>query len=200
MLVQHDGFVVAIHQRFRLHERGVDVRAGDLAARRDGVVVDAPPGGHADICALFLVDIAAKGCGENCYLVGHAVQLHADAQVGLVCQRANVGILAEPLTAQQLKYRGAQLLGAVAHVHEQQPRRGQETSDVFLQAEDVQLLLLLVPIRPDAAETSRAVVHRVRHHAHLGLVNRYNLAFKKRVLGLHVVLALAVRCSVIGKQ
>ena len=104
--------------RFVAGQRAVGIGAADLAARRNGIVFDAPPRAHAGMQPVLAVQIFAEGKRHNgeCILV---VDGHADALRALVGQRPNIEIGAEPVAPHQLHCDRAQLLGRQRHIDAQ---------------------------------------------------------------------------------
>ena len=99
---QDDRLVVAVELRLALGERAVDVGAGDLAARRDGVVIGPAPGADLGPDAALGVDVLAERHAEDGDIGVQVVQPDADRLARLVDDRADVDVLAQPVAAQEL--------------------------------------------------------------------------------------------------
>ncbi len=97
------------------------------------------------------------------------MQLHADGLIRLVDRGADVAVLAVAVLAQQLERQLDHLVDAVVRIHHQDLRRVHDALEVFAGLEQVELLLLCVPVGADALEDRRSVEERVGHDADLGL-------------------------------
>src|SRR5215211_2835411 len=115
VLGEEDRVVVARPVRLVDRERGVDVGARALGARRDGVIRRAPPGGDADLQAREL-DVVAHGDREDREF-GLALQVHPDGLGGLVGQGTDVGVLARGVALQDLQRNVAELVDGNRQVY-----------------------------------------------------------------------------------
>ena len=93
--VEHDRLVKAVQQRLGLGEGRVDIRAGDLGAGRDHVVVHALPGGNAHVEGAVYIYIIAERLHGDVKLVAQVMQAHADHFVGFVGHRADISVRVE---------------------------------------------------------------------------------------------------------
>ena len=108
---EDDRLVEAVELRLALGERAVHVGAGDLAARRDGVVVGPPPARHLRADAALGVDVLPERDGEDRDVGVEVVEAHADRLGALVDDRPDVHVLAQPVAPQELDRDLGELLG-----------------------------------------------------------------------------------------
>ena len=172
VLGQHDGLVVAVALRLALGECTVDVRAGDLAASRDRVVIGPAPRADLGPDPRLGVDVFPERHREDGQVRLQVVQSHADDFARLVEDRADVGILAEAISSKELDGDPGELLGGVPQLKLEEPRGSVNPLEMRQQVEAVELLLLGVPVAAHALEDRRPIIERVGHHADLGLGQR----------------------------
>ena len=146
VLGQHQRLVVAVHLRLALGEGAVHVRAGDLAARRDGVVIGPAPGADLGPDPRLGVDVLAERHREDGQVRLQVVEPHADRLARLVADRPDVGVLAEAISPKELDGDPGELLGGVPQLQLEEPRGPMNPLEVRQQVEPVELLLLGVPV------------------------------------------------------
>ena len=180
VLGEHDRLVEAGLLCLGLGERGVHVRAGDLAPRGDRVVVGPPPAGDAARDPAVDVDIRPEGHREDGEGIVEVVQADADERAGFVRDRTDVRVFAVVAFAQELEGDPDEILGGVRKPDAHDPAGAVEPLVVLLQMQTVELLILGVPIRADALEHPGPVVEGVGQHAHLRVADGDELAVQER--------------------
>src|SRR2546428_417399 len=173
---QDDRLVEAGLLRLGLRQRGVHVRAGDLAARGDGVVVDAAPRGDLRRDAALDRNIVAEGDGEHGEGVFEVVETDTDELAGLEYDGPDVGVFAITALPEELDGDVYEVLDGVRDRKSHDPARFRKARVVLPEMQPVELLLVGVPVRPDPFEDARAVVEGMGHHADLGLADGDELA------------------------
>ena len=100
------------------------------------------------------------------------MELDADGLIRLVDRGAHVAVLAVAVLPQQLHGQLDHLVDAVVRIHHQDLGRVHDALEVLARLEQVELLLVRVPVGADALEDRRPVQERVGHDADLGLRQR----------------------------
>ncbi len=138
---------------------------------REGMreVAGAPPGDGAAGDGPVRGDVVAEGDGEEVEARLQVVELDADGLVALVRRGPHVAVLAVAVATQQLHRESHHLVHAVARVHHQDLRGVDDALEVLARLEQVELLVVGVPVGPDALEDGRPVEERVGHDADLGV-------------------------------
>ena len=103
----------------------------------------------------------------------------ADDLFGFVDHRSDVDVLAEPTEFGDALDVLDDLVFAVADAEPHDLRALEHTFHVVANAEQVECLVVPVPVTADALEYGRAVVERVRHHADLGVLERNELPLEE---------------------
>src|SRR5919112_443321 len=174
VLREEDGVVVAAHVRLVHGERGVDVGARALGARRDGVVGGAPPGGDAHLQAREL-DVVAHRDREDGEL-RPPLQVHAHRFDGLERQRPDVRVDPRCVPPEYLERNVTELVDAHGQVYAEQPAGLLEALVMLAQLEDLKRPALLAPVRPYALEDAGTVVQRVGRRGEAYLAHPDQLA------------------------
>src|SRR5207253_7063817 len=103
ILRQDDRLVEAGLLRLGLRERSVHVRAGDLAAGRDRVVVGTPPARDAARDAAIYVDVGPERDSEDREAVLEVMETNSNDRARFVGDRPDVRVLAVVAFAQELE-------------------------------------------------------------------------------------------------
>ena len=158
---------------------------GDLGPRRGGVVVDAAPGADHAADPLFDVDIGAEGRRVNGEGRLQVVESHADLLGGLEGQGPDVDVLAVAVAAEDLDGGVDHLLVSEGQLDLQDLGRVPQAFEMRLHEEREELLLVWVPVGPDALEAAGAVVQGVGHEAQMDVLVLLVLAVEEHpALGL----------------
>ena len=104
------------------------------------------------------------------------MQLDADRLGALIDAWPNVHVLFERIALQELDHDPLQLLHIWEWIHEHDLARGAQSLQVLGHLQRVELLLIRVPVGANPFEGRRAVQERVRHHAHLRIGQRSEVA------------------------
>ena len=127
-----------------------------------------------------------NGRDEDQQVVLEVVQPHAQDLRALVGERPDVDVLAVTGHLDQLRGDRVELLVVVRELDLHDAAALAQAVVVLLQAEDVDLAFLLVPVTANALEYRRAVVERVGHYADLGVFQRDDLLLEIGVRRRHV--------------
>ena len=100
--VHHDRFVGAVLGRFVLGQRGVHIRAGELAATGNGGIRNAHPGGDDRLLAAIEREIVAHRHLVDGELIADAAQARRELHRRLVDERANVDVATRGVLLGQL--------------------------------------------------------------------------------------------------
>ena len=177
---EDDRLVEAVQLRLALGKRAVDVRAGDLAARRDRVVVGAAPAADLGPDAALGVDVLAERNAEDDDIGVEVVEADSDRLGALVDDRSQVDVLAQPIATQELDGDLGELLGRLADLHHQEARRRADPLVMRQELEAEELLLVGVPVGADALEDGGAVIEAVGHDVDVRVAQRHELAAEER--------------------
>ncbi len=181
VLVKHDRLVEAVELGLGLRHGVVDVKAVHLGAGRDHRVIDATPGGGGAACASVRVQVGAEGGDEDQELVLQVVHAHTHHLGGLVDHRADVDVLLVAVARDRLQDDVAHLvLGVRDGVHAHDLGALADAADMIADLEEVQLLLVGVPVAAYALEDRGPVVEGVRHDVDVRLRQRDELALEER--------------------
>ena len=177
---QHDRLVKPRLDRLGLRERRLRVRAGDLRSRGQRLVRHAPPRADHAADARLDLDVVAERNRVDEEAVLEVVEANADLFAGRVQKRTDVDVRLELVAAQQLEREVDQLLGRVRKRHAHDVGRAAHALVVLGRLEQVELLLLRVPVGADAFEDTGAVVQRMGHQAEPHVVVAAELAVVRR--------------------
>src|SRR6266568_1161154 len=103
------------------------------------------------------VDIVAKGFCCDGKVVCEVVQAHADHLIGFISDWSDVDILALIVAPDQFAGDFNQLVNCVGERYLKNLARTKQPLVVLAKTEQIQLLILLVPIAPNALEASGAI-------------------------------------------
>src|SRR5207244_12480769 len=115
-----------------LGERRDHVRAGDLAARRYGVVIGTPPARDAASDASVDVDVRAERDGEHREGVIEVVEPDPDERARLIGDGPDVGVLAVAALAEELEGDADQIVDRVRKRNTHDPAGAVEPGVVLL--------------------------------------------------------------------
>src|SRR5262249_1775672 len=104
---------------------------------------------------------------------------HADDFIRVESKRADVQILLIPFGSDKLYKALQQVVARKVKLHQKQLGRLQKAAEMVLGTKNKQLLLILVPIRPETSEYRGSIIHRVHEHAELHFGIRNNAALVK---------------------
>src|SRR5579875_1047029 len=108
------------------------------------------------------------------------MQAHTDSLIGLVSYRSQIEVLFQTTTAHKLYAQINELVYIVGKRNLENLARVQETLVMFAQAEEVNLLILLIPIPTDALETASAIGKTMGAYRNDTLLGGYELAVHKK--------------------
>ena len=157
------GFVVV---RLVDREGGVDVRPGELAARRDRVVGRSPPAGSPRREAAGR-EIRAQRKRVDAEAVAQTSKRDLHGPRGLERERSNVDVISEAVLSQKLEGQLHEALRIGRERDSEDPDGAPHALVVLAQPEHVELLLRRSPVRADAFEHAGAVLERVGREGHL---------------------------------
>ena len=166
---EQDRLVVARALCLVDRQHRVEVHPGRLGDVRDRVRADALPGRdhRADAVRLVVVaEVVAPRPAHDHHVDGVALGVHAQLAVAVERERAHVA-LRQPVAADQLVRRCAELVGGERQVHVKEARRVVEPYEVLAKPEDGRAVGCLVAA--DALEHAGAVVQAVRPDVDLGV-------------------------------
>ena len=194
VLVEQDRLVVAGVGRLGLGQHRVEVLAGGLRVRDQAVAGDRPPGGDLGADAVpraLLAEVDAPGEGGDDHVDRRVGRVEAEVAVTAVGERPDIAG-AEPVAADQLVRRLAQLLRRVGQLEVVELGRLLEPREVLAVAEDGGAALGL--IAADPLEDAGAVVQAVAEHVRPGLVPGHELAvLPDQLSGLHRLRSMPAR-------
>ncbi len=167
---EHYRLVVACLVRLGFGQRRLGVRAGDLGPRGESLVRHASPAAdHAAQAALDL-DVVAKWNGVDEEALLDVVEADADLLAGGEEKGPDVDVGLELVATQHLDCEVHELLGRVGQGESHDVGGAPQAVEVSGGLEEVKLLLLGVPVGPDALEDASAVVEGVRHQPELDVL------------------------------
>ena len=172
VLRQHDGLVEPGLLRLGLRERRIDVRARDLASRRDRVVISAAPARDTARDTAVDVDVCPEGNGEDGEGVLEVVQPDADERARFVRDGPDVRVLAVAALSEELEGDADQVLCRVGQSDPHDPAGAVQTLVVLLEMEAVELAFLGIPVGADPLEDAGSVIERMGEDAHLRVAHR----------------------------
>ena len=147
---------------------------------RNGIIGRTLPGG--DTAPRFIyVYVPTPGNDECGKIVSNIVNANTQGLAGLVSQWAHVNILLKGALLGQFYRYLAHLVDAVGHLHSHYLAAVDKSLVMFSLAEDVNLLVLVVPVTADAFKDGGTVVQGMGHNIYVGFGQRYKLFLKKGV-------------------
>ena len=141
--------------------------------------------------------IVTEGCDEEQEIVVDGVQADTHYLSALVAKRPHVDVLAVLAHLHQLHCHVAVLVDGVGQVDPQDTAGADKAFEVVSYPEEIELLLLLVPVATDALEYGSAIVECVGHNADFGVCQGHELFLEIRVGGCHWAAPFGVRGQII---
>src|SRR3989337_1053213 len=142
LIRQNQRLIEASPYRIGLDQRRVHVGAGDLAAGRDGVIVDPAPGRESRMSVLVTFDVTREGHGKHRQLIMQIVEPNSDDLIRLVDERPEVAILTQTFLLKELDGDVTHHLGREIDLRAQNARRVQHTDEMVDWSKQEQLLLV----------------------------------------------------------
>src|SRR5690606_38524745 len=119
------------------------------------------PRAHHHFTAFLALQIAPERLGEEREIAFEIVQPDADDLVHFIADGPAVRIFLEPLSPEKVQSDLDQIGGAVGEIDHEQLARSQEPPVMILDSENVELLVIGIPVGTNATEAAGAVIKGV---------------------------------------
>ncbi len=120
-------------------------------------------------------------------MIAEVVQPHADSLIAFIRDRSQVDILFLAVASDQFHADVNQLLQRIGKFYLHDFAGTQQTLIVFAEAEQIDLLVVLIPVAANALKAPRAISKAVRAYRDDALLGWYELAVHKKFFCIHLL-------------